>query len=191
MGESPRFDAIILAGGSARRLGGADKALVSVGSSTLLERVIAALAEAQQKICVGPKRTGHADIIWTQEDPPGGGPVAALAAGLERATAPVIVLVAVDLPFITPQVVARLVKACSTADTALVVDEAGTPQPLLAAYRSAALRRRLQRLPTTNGISMKHLLEGISQALLHEPDVAHDCDTWGDVERARAVGGSG
>ncbi|WP_438949006.1 NTP transferase domain-containing protein, partial [Streptomyces harbinensis] len=38
--DPPVFDAIVLAGGAARRLGGADKAAVTVGGRPLLDRVL-------------------------------------------------------------------------------------------------------------------------------------------------------
>lgn len=40
------YDAVVLAGGSARRLGGADKPGLRVGDSTLIERVAAAVCDA-------------------------------------------------------------------------------------------------------------------------------------------------
>ncbi|MEU9382801.1 NTP transferase domain-containing protein, partial [Streptomyces sp. NPDC048279] len=44
--EPPAYDAIVLAGGAARRLGGADKPSVRVGGRPLLDRVLTACAGA-------------------------------------------------------------------------------------------------------------------------------------------------
>src|SRR4051812_33904528 len=41
MSSRPEYDAIVLAGGGGRRLGGVDKATLEVGGRTLLDRVLA------------------------------------------------------------------------------------------------------------------------------------------------------
>src|SRR5680860_874839 len=41
-------DAIVVAGGRGTRLGGADKASITVGARTLLERALAAVADAER-----------------------------------------------------------------------------------------------------------------------------------------------
>ncbi len=51
------FDTIIVAGGSARRLDGKDKAAVEIGGVTLLDRAIAAAKGAERIVVVGPQRT--------------------------------------------------------------------------------------------------------------------------------------
>ncbi|MGH3739543.1 MAG: molybdenum cofactor guanylyltransferase, partial [Micromonosporaceae bacterium] len=76
------YAAIVLAGGAARRLGGADKPGLAVAGRSLLSRVLDAVADAYPRIVVGPPRQLPGDVILTREQPPGGGPVAALAAGL-------------------------------------------------------------------------------------------------------------
>ncbi|MER7516789.1 DUF6457 domain-containing protein [Streptomyces sp. NPDC126499] len=80
------YDAIVLAGGAARRLGGADKPGVRVGGRPLLDRVLEGCRDARRTIVVAEPRATARPVEWTREDPPGGGPVAALAAGLRRLT---------------------------------------------------------------------------------------------------------
>jgi len=75
--------AVVLAGGRARRLGGVDKPATPVGGTPMLHRVLAAVAGAHPRIVVGPHRGGLPDgVLQVREEPPGGGPVAAAAAGL-------------------------------------------------------------------------------------------------------------
>lgn len=103
------YDALVLAGGEARRLGGADKPSLVVGGVSLLDRVLGACAAAQQTVVVGPERPTSRPVVWCREDPPGGGPVPALRAGLGHVTADLVVLLAADLPFLTADVVDLLV----------------------------------------------------------------------------------
>ncbi|MGW4965745.1 NTP transferase domain-containing protein [Nonomuraea sp. NPDC004186] len=109
----PAFDAVILAGGEARRLGGADKPGLTVGGRSLVEHVVTAVADARTTIVVGPERP-IPGVVFVREDPPRSGPVPALAAGLNGVTAPWVVLLAGDLPFITAPHVTALLNAATT-----------------------------------------------------------------------------
>ena len=59
----------------------------------------------------GPGARGGEQVRYTREDPPGGGPVAALRCGLAEVSAPGVVLLAADLPFLRPVHVTRLLAA--------------------------------------------------------------------------------
>ncbi|MDQ0788095.1 NTP transferase domain-containing protein [Streptomyces sp. B3I8] len=144
------FDAVVLAGGAARRLGGADKPGVRVGGRALLDRVLSACADAAVTVVVADPRPTARPVRWACEEPPGGGPVAALDAGLRHTTAPVVVVLSADLPFLGMATVRRLTAAlaASGAEGALLSDAEGRDQPLVAAYRADALRRALDRLAT-------------------------------------------
>ena len=180
------FDAVILAGGRGERLGGADKAAVVIDGVTLLERVVTAAGDADRVVCVGPERDTSRPVRWTREQPPGGGPVAALAAGFELVEEPIVVVLAVDLPFVTPDVVTSLVDRLGDAVSALAADSAGIHQPLLAAYRTEALRGRLRSLGDPGGASMKSLVAGLDHVTIPAPDATQDVDTQADLERVRA-----
>jgi len=105
------YDAIVLAGGAARRLGGADKPGVRVGGRALLDRVLAACAGARTTVVVADRRDTARPVVWAREEPPGGGPVAALDAGLRRTTAGQVVVLSADLPFLEEGTVRRLLAA--------------------------------------------------------------------------------
>lgn len=181
------YDALVLAGGAARRLGGVDKPGLPVGGRTLLDRVLAACADAGTTVVVGPERaTERSGLRWTREDPPGGGPVAAVAAGLRYVTAEYVLLLAADLPFLDGRTVNRLLDALPEHDGALLVDAGGRDQPLAAAYRTAALRSALAGLGDPAGLPLRRLLGPLRLARLADPDgVSYDCDTWEDLELAR------
>ncbi|KQV10116.1 hypothetical protein ASE03_22060 [Kitasatospora sp. Root187] len=181
------YDALVLAGGAARRLGGVDKPGLAVGGRTLLDRVLAACPDARTVVVVGPERpTERSDLHWTREDPPGGGPVAAVAAGLGQISADRVLLLAADLPFLDGRTVERLLDALAEHDGALLVDAGGRDQPLAGAYRSSALRAALGDLGEPVGLPLRRLLAPLRLVRLADPDgVSYDCDTWEDLELAR------
>jgi len=92
--------AIILAGGRARRLGGAAKPGLEVHGRTLLARAVdaARAAGCTQIVVAGPPDPGIRGAVFVREDPPYGGPVAAIAAALPRVTEPWVLVLAADLP---------------------------------------------------------------------------------------------
>ncbi|MEV5016242.1 NTP transferase domain-containing protein [Streptomyces sp. NPDC053780] len=139
------YDAVVLAGGAARRLGGADKPGLRVGGRALLDRVLAACAGARTTVVVADPRPTARRVTWAREDPPGGGPLAALAAGVRHTTAEYVLVLSADLPFLGEPTVARLLSALAAgeADGVLLTDADGRDQPLVAAYRASAVRREL------------------------------------------------
>ncbi|MFE0251474.1 NTP transferase domain-containing protein [Streptomyces sp. NPDC059010] len=147
-GNDVAYDAVVLAGGGARRLGGVDKPALRVGGRALLDRVLAACADAHTTVVVADPRPTARPVLWAREDPPGGGPLAALDAGLRHTTAEYVVVLSADLPFLDEGTVRRLLTALRTsgADGALLTDADGRDQPLVAAYRASAVRRELAAL---------------------------------------------
>uniref|UniRef100_A0AAU3I2I8 Molybdenum cofactor guanylyltransferase n=1 Tax=Streptomyces sp. NBC_01393 TaxID=2903851 RepID=A0AAU3I2I8_9ACTN len=107
-GADAGYDAVVLAGGAARRLGGEDKPGVRVGGRTLLDRVLAACADATRTVVVARPRPTARAVEWAREDPPGGGPLAALDAGLRHTGAPYVLVLSADLPFLEEKTVRRL-----------------------------------------------------------------------------------
>ena len=184
------YDAIVLAGGSARRLGGVDKPSLVVGTETLLDRVVAAVSGAARVVVVGPRRTTSRPVVWAREEPPGGGPVAALAAGLAEVSAEHVVVLAGDLPFLTAGAVAQLLDAVA-GDGALAVDADGRDQLLVGAWRADALRRALPAEPAGAALSgVLTSLDAVRMRLSTQsgaPAPWFDCDTDDDLARARGM----
>ncbi|MFH8608639.1 NTP transferase domain-containing protein [Streptomyces sp. NPDC018029] len=139
------YDAVVLAGGGAARLGGADKPGVRVGGRTLIDRVLAACSGAGTTVVVAAPRPTARPVVWAREEPAGGGPLAALDAGLRHAVAERVVVLSADLPFLGAETVRSLLAALdeSGADGAVLTDPDGRDQPLVAAYRRDALRREI------------------------------------------------
>ncbi|MFI2201906.1 NTP transferase domain-containing protein [Streptomyces sp. NPDC020192] len=186
------YDAVVLAGGAARRLGGADKPGVRVGGRALLDRVLTACAGARTTVVVADRRPTARPVLWAREEPPGAGPVAALEAGLCRTTAEYAVVLSADLPFLEPATLQRLLTALcdSGADGALLTDAGGRDQPLVAAYRTGTLRRELAALAAgpdgLTGLPLRRLTGALRLTRVPDPLASFDCDTWDDIADARA-----
>ncbi|MDC2957333.1 NTP transferase domain-containing protein [Streptomyces gilvifuscus] len=186
------YDAVVLAGGAARRLGGADKPGVRVGGRALLDRVLTACADARTTVVVADPRPTPRPVLWAREDPPGGGPLAALDAGLRHTSAEQVVVLSADLPFLGAPTVRRLLSAlrAGTADGALLTDADGRDQPLVAAYRRPALHRGLSGLTEEHsgltGLPLRRLTAGLDLTRVPDPVASFDCDTWDDIATARA-----
>jgi molybdopterin-guanine dinucleotide biosynthesis protein A len=181
------FDAIVLAGGSARRLGGTDKPALEVGGISLLDRVLAACAGAASIAVVGPPRPVRQPVVFTREYPPGGGPLPALAAGLTVGSADVVAVFAADLPFLDDEAVTALRRSL-IADAVLFTDARGKDQPLAALYRRDTLTAALGAMTELRGARLFSIIEALHVTRI--PDtrgVTVDCDTWEAVEAARAL----
>jgi molybdopterin-guanine dinucleotide biosynthesis protein A len=175
------FDALVLAGGAGQRMGdprGTDKTQLDVGGITLLDRVLSAVADARQCIVVGPRRPTARPVTFTIEEPAGSGPAAAIVHGLSLVDAATVVVLAADLPF-AATAVPKLLDALAggQADAAMLVDDSGRRQPLLAAYRTDALRRCADDRDW-RGASVRALTEALVVVeLAAVGDEALDCDT--------------
>ncbi len=183
----PHFDAVVLAGGASRRMGGGDKTALAVGGTSLLNRVLRAVAGAAQIIVVGQERATDAEVRWVRENPPGGGPAAALAAGLDLVTAPLVVLLAADLPFLDATAGDRIVRHAAPAG-AVLVDDAGKPQWLVGAWPARLLRAAFTGEQA--GASLHRGLEPLQPRLLRSdaaPPEWFDIDEPADVTAAREL----
>ncbi|MEU3931367.1 NTP transferase domain-containing protein [Streptomyces sp. NPDC029044] len=187
-----RYDAVVLAGGAARRLGGADKPGVRVGGRPLLDRVLAACATARTTVVVAAPRPTARPVTWAREDPPGGGPLAALDAGLRHTTAEHVVVLSADLPFLDETTVDRMLSTLRTSgrDGVLLTDPGGRDQPLVAAYRAPRLREELALLAGRHGalagLPLRRLTAELDLTRISDPVASFDCDTWDDIATARA-----
>ncbi len=189
---TPRVGAVVLTGGTAARMDGADKASIELAGVTLLERALAATSTAGEVVVVGEQVPTSRPVTWTREEPRSGGPAAGLLAGLDRFLRPpeLVQVLAVDMPRVTPGTFARLADAVRPdVDGALLVDVAGRRQQLCGVYRRAALERaRPASREEEHGLPMHRLLGRLT--LVEVPavgDEAQDVDTWADLRALRAL----
>lgn len=181
------FDAIVLAGGSGVRLGGQTlgaKALVPLAGWPLADHVLMAASGAANRVQVGPVRNALARPVFALEDPPGSGPVAGIAAALDQVRAPLVAVLAGDLPFIAGAL-AALRNAAGRHDAAALVDTTGRINYLAAVWRTAALRQAIARLDSVLNAPVRALYRRAE--VEHVPDfdaASADVDTPADLAAA-------
>lgn len=189
---SPRYGAILLAGGRASRMGGIDKPGLLVDGVSMRDRAIAAVASmnADPVIVVGPESASAPStgpgLRWLREDPPFSGPAAAVVTALAAlgADAPEwTFLLACDLPR-PDAAVAALAQGIRDQDGACLADADGRMQWLTGLYRTAALADAAASLPDGGrDRPVRELLSGLAVVALPDPGAgARDVDTWEDYE---------
>jgi molybdopterin-guanine dinucleotide biosynthesis protein A len=133
-------EGFILAGGASSRMG-ADKAALALGGETLVARASRALAGVAARVSVVSSRAGH-DRFGLPVVPDvhaGAGALGGLHAALGACRAPWALVVSCDLPFVTPELFARLASFADDAlDAVAPVQPDGRPQPLCALYAARA-----------------------------------------------------
>jgi molybdopterin-guanine dinucleotide biosynthesis protein A len=177
--------AVVLCGGAGRRFGG-DKTRADLAGTTVLDHLLDGLPGDWLVVCVGEPRPTRRTVTWCREDPPGGGPVAAIAAALLVLEGPVVVLLGGDMPYAAgpaPALVATLERS-PELDAVVGRDGEGRLQPLLAAYRTPALRGAVPE--PAAGSPLMRLLDPLRTLVVSVGDEASlDVDTAEDLERAR------
>ena len=126
-------------------------------------------------------------VTFTRESPPGGGPLAGLRAGVAALTGSpdLVVVLAVDMPHVTADTVARLLRAADEREPAT---GPGSSTTRAGASSPGSVRPALVPAPSdAHGVPMRRLMERDRTvdvvSLGHEAD---DIDTWADVARLRA-----
>lgn len=149
---------VVLAGGQSIRFG-SDKLAAPLSGSTVLDHLIAALPAAWPVVVVGERRATARAVVWTREEPPGGGPLAGIEAGLGCVGTGLVAVVAGDMPYAVPGLLvlaAALAAAGPEVSAAVAVDDEDHANPLLAVYRAASVRDVMPR--PAHGRAAKTLL---------------------------------
>ena len=177
--------AIVIAGGEARRFGADKLALRDAQGRSLLEVTVAGIAQmADPVIVVGPERPVDSDVVWTREDPPGGGPCAALIAGLACLPDGVthVAVLAGDAPSGGAAVTA-LRQVIDDAAAAVVTDASGREQPMTAVYAVPPLIAVVAAYGDGRDMSIRQVLDD-----LRAQTVVSIIDQWSasaDIDRPK------
>lgn len=201
--EPTAYDAIILAGGRGRRLGGVDKGALVVGGRSLLDTALAAARGARRIVVVGAGPV-PAGVLLTREEPAFGGPAAGTVAGLRalRAaagadtaardsasasgeSATLVLLLACDLPgaIAAVDLLRRAVDDTEPDDGWCLAEADGRLQWLCGLYRFEALQRAAAEIGDARDVSMGRLLRPLSlRGIPASPGLTGDVDTPADLD---------
>ena len=175
---------------------GRHKPAIRVGGIPVVARILEAAGDLPT-VVVGSAEGAPEGTTVVREDPPGGGPVAGIAAGFAALDARLgvhpdaVAVLAGDLPLLTRAGLEGLFEALRedpTLDVVVTLGPDGEPNWLCSAWRATALRERLDALGTPAGRSVRSLLGDARRGtLVDESGWSTDVDTPEDLERARAA----
>jgi molybdopterin-guanine dinucleotide biosynthesis protein A len=125
---------------------GKNKALLRLEGERLIERVVGCVEHVSDDIMVVTNDETTYDFLSGRvrfvrdSTGPGRGPLAGIASALQSATYPRVLIVATDMPFLNPDLLAFLASRDLTADvTVPLIAEDGFPETLHAIYHKRAL----------------------------------------------------
>lgn len=173
--KSPLFG-LLLAGGRSTRMG-RDKASLVIGADRLNQgqRAVQGLLPVCQKVFLSlrdaqtaPEGCEHLEIV--RDNPSISGPLAGILAAFEREPDAAWLVMACDLPFVTPDVLAQLVHARSDGTDFIAYASAtdGLPEPLCAIYEPGS-RAVLKRHADRNHLCPRHIMVEEHVTLLELP----------------------
>lgn len=193
------LDAVILAGGQARRLGGRDKSALAIGGRRLLDRQLAALGPVATRVTIvggPPERFAGCGVPVVPDLVAGAGPLGGVYTALAQATTARVLILACDLPFVTAPFLEYLGSAGHECDVTLPRNAHGL-HPLCAAWARATrpvigrlLDQGVRKVRDALGALRLHVVEG--EALeAFDPDgrLLHNINTPDDLAGAITLRG--
>ena len=164
----------VMLGGKSERMG-TDKALVQLGGRTLLERAVDRWQDygCALQLSVGPAQRAPlapAGLAAVADIYPERGPLGGLHAGLKACQSDVLLLTAVDAPWLTPAHADLLLAAMDGAE-ACVFTLNGQPEPLFGLYRRHCATAA-ETLLLQGDNRMRSLLEWVNTAYVPTEDAA-------------------
>jgi molybdopterin-guanine dinucleotide biosynthesis protein A len=184
----------ILTGGKSSRMGG-DKAFLDFGSRTLLERAIAVVYETSPNLTIvgdPAKFAAYGSVIADLY--PGCGPLAGIHAALLHSSAELNLMLAVDMPFVSRELLDFLFAAANETDAIVVVPRTARGfQPLCAVYRRAFAAAAEEALRAGN-YKIDAVFAGVALRVIEEEELARagfsermffNVNTPGDLRTAK------
>jgi molybdopterin-guanine dinucleotide biosynthesis protein A len=188
---------VVLAGGANTRFGGALKGLLPLGGKRIVDRVLAALAQAADELIVIagdpavrealPGIPVHADTRRER------GSLVGLHSGVSRATDGALV-VAWDMPFVTSALLLELRRLGEAHEAAIIPEGPRGPEPLCA-YYPRACAEAMERQLAAGSLRLGALIDALpSRRVLPRADVKRfgmparlfaNINSPGDLEAAR------
>ncbi len=162
----------LLAGGKSSRMG-ADKAFLDFGGETLLRRALGVLKTAcgSVKIIGDPAKFTSAGPVIADAFP-GCGPLAGIHAALGASQSELNAILAVDMPFVSGELVSFLLAAAEDSGAVVTVPRTRAGfQPLCAVYRRDFASTAEQALRAGN-YKIDAAFAGVRLRIVEEPELA-------------------
>ncbi len=158
--------AVLLAGGKSSRMG-RDKAALPVNGRPLWRRQLAVLAATDAgEIFISGKSDGPwADdgLTVIPDESPDCGPLGGLTAALRHCGSPWLLVLAVDMPKMTPSFLRQLAEKVESSHRGIVPTLRGFPEPLAAIYPKRALSFAEAAL-RGGQLKLEHLIRALESA---------------------------
>lgn len=181
----------ILAGGQGLRIGG-EKATVELHGTPLICYPVEAVRQVLNRVAILAKAGTQLPPIsgvdvWIEPESPRH-PLVGITQALALAGGRPVLVCAADMPFVTPDLVRRLVKADPGRAPAVIASAHGAMQPLLGCYRPRALEL-LAGAARAGTAPLMEAIAAIDPVLLEvgEPEELFDVDTPDDLLLAAAM----
>jgi molybdopterin-guanine dinucleotide biosynthesis protein A len=154
---------------------GFDKALLSLGEQTMLQRALRTAAAAADAVCiVGPKEKYAAFGDVVADIYQGCGPLGGIHAALSATRTDLNLILSVDMPLMSAEFLRWLLRRAGEAPELITVpDAAGGPQPLCAVYRPAVLEAVNQALQTGD-YKIGRLFSQVPTCIVSEREMAEN-----------------
>jgi molybdenum cofactor guanylyltransferase len=193
---------LVLAGGLARRMGGGDKARITIGGSTILQRVLSRLTSQCARVIINangdPARFADTRLpVVADSVPDFAGPLAGILAGLDWAAANApqcewLASVPGDCPFLPADLVMRLHQARMAAGMPLACAGSGEWRHPVVALWPVSLREDLRHALVSESVRKIEIWtarHGIAVAdwPVAPVDPFFNVNTPEDAARARAI----
>ena len=170
------FGAVILAGGQSRRMG-KNKAALEIGGQTLLDRQVELVrAAGAAEIWISASRgtdLGAPGVPVLLDSVEGHGPLAGVVTALRCATVFPLLVLAVDVPFVTESFLEKLRKLC-TPDRGVVPAYSWYLEPLVAFYPRAVSPLAERRLLAGELRLQELVREALARRLMNPYPLQHD-----------------
>ena len=145
-----KANGIILAGGKNLRFGRI-KALETIGSKTIIQRVLDSLRPLSGEILIVTgvneiELPGTEEAEFVTDIYPHYGPLGGIYTGLASARFPLSIVVASDMPFLNTKLLGHMLEQVENYDAVVPLLEGGMVEPLHAIYNRKCLEKMKKRL---------------------------------------------
>lgn len=153
-------EAFILAGGASSRMG-TDKSQLLIDRQTFTDRIAETLLKLTDSVTVVGRQAQNSRLPSAPDVYPNWGALGGLHAALAACRREWAIIVACDLPFVTPELFSFLAERRLDHEAVVPIQDDSRPQPLAALYRVEPCRRRATELIEAGRRRPLDLLEAV------------------------------